>query len=192
MKPSEYTTVSHWIDEIIDDIGNNSSFKEDQACLVASELGALKRKIIELYSNKENLLDNLVDFEQSLKSQYQMGYRAGVRDGKELSFTHIEPNDDAKQAAVHYMEDCQEVDDFIRKKIDDIAERYFCKGAEWRGQKIWRDVKNTKPEPRKRVLCINHSCAEVKVFLSTTIDEIDMYEKWTYIDDLIPNDWKTF
>ena len=57
---------------------------------------------------------------------YVQGYEQAEKD-----FTHIEPNDDCKQAAVHYMEDCQEVDDFVRRGIDDIAERYFCKGAEW-------------------------------------------------------------
>lgn len=51
-------------------------------------------------------------------------------------FTHIESTDTCKQAAVHYMEDCQEVDDFVRRGIDEIAERYFCTGAEWMAKKF--------------------------------------------------------
>lgn len=54
---------------------------------------------------------------------------------KDLSFTHIEPTDDEKMAAVHYMEDCQEVDDFVRRGIDEIAERYFAAGAKWEKNK---------------------------------------------------------
>lgn len=50
---------------------------------------------------------------------------------KDLPFTHIEPTDDEKMAAVHYMEDCQEVDDFVRRGIDGIAERYFVAGVKW-------------------------------------------------------------
>lgn len=56
-------------------------------------------------------------------------------------FTHIEPTDTCKQAAVHYMEDCQEVDDFVRRGIDEIAERYFCKGYEQAEKNIAEHIK---------------------------------------------------
>lgn len=66
------------------------------------------------------------DYAEMCRSFYIEGYKQAEED-----FTHIEDADDSKQAAVHYMEDCQEVDDFVRRGIDEIAERYFCKGAEW-------------------------------------------------------------
>lgn len=76
-------------------------------------------------------IDHVVYENIAHHSCYEDGFKAGAEWMKSQEFTHIEPSDDAKQAAIHYMEDCQEVDDFIRKGIDDIAERYFQKGAEW-------------------------------------------------------------
>ena len=67
-----------------------------------------------------------VDTNRFERQAYKEGYKQAEED-----FTHIEGADDSKQAAVHYMEDCQEVDDFVRRGIDEIAERYFCKGSEW-------------------------------------------------------------
>lgn len=65
---------------------------------------------------------------KSCRRAYKDGYEQAEKD---LSFTHIEPTDDEKMAAVHYMEDCQEVDDFVRRGIDEIAERYFAAGVKW-------------------------------------------------------------
>ena len=74
---------------------------------------------------------------------------------KEQEFTRIEPTDDGYQAAIHYMEDCQEVDDFARRGIKWIAERYFIQGAKWREKQylVSKDMEIAFKEYAKREHC---------------------------------------
>ena len=74
---------------------------------------------------------------------------------KEREFTHIEPTDNGYQAAIHYMEDCQEVDDFARRGIKWIAERYFIQGAKWREKQylVSKDMEIAFKEYAKREHC---------------------------------------
>lgn len=74
---------------------------------------------------------------------------------KEREFTHIEPTDDGYQAAIHYMQDCQEVDDFARRGIMWIAERYFIQGAKWREKQylVSKDMEIAFKEYAKREHC---------------------------------------
>jgi len=79
----------------------------------------------------------------------------GAQWQKEREFTHIEPTDDRYQAAIHYMQDCQEVDDFARRGIMWIAERYFIQGAKWREKQylVSKDMEIAFKEYAKREHC---------------------------------------
>lgn len=74
---------------------------------------------------------------------------------KEREVTHIEPTDNGYQAAIHYMQDCQEVDDFARRGIMWIAERYFIQGAKWREKQylVSKDMEIAFKEYAKREHC---------------------------------------
>ena len=82
-------------------------------------------------------------------------FKAGAQWQKEREFTHIEPTDNGYQAAIHYMEDCQDVDDFTRRGIMWIAERYFIQGAKWREKQylVSKDMEIAFKEYAKREHC---------------------------------------
>lgn len=59
---------------------------------------------------------------------------------KPVEFTHHETNESLKDAVTHQMEDDGDVDDFVRRGIDDIALKYAELGAKWQ--------KEQKPEEK--------------------------------------------
>lgn len=55
---------------------------------------------------------------------------------KEQQFTHHEVDESLRDAVTHQMEDDGDVDDFIRKGIDDIALKYAELGAKWQKEQL--------------------------------------------------------
>ena len=68
-------------------------------------------------------------------AQYEEGFKTGLEIGlrkqKEQSFTHHETNESLEEAVTHQMEDDGDVDDFVRRGIDDIALKYAELGVRW-------------------------------------------------------------
>lgn len=90
-----------------------------------------------------------------INGRFKAGFKSGAQWQKEREFTHIEPTDNGYQAAIHYMKDCQEVDDFARRGIMWIAERYFIQGAKWREKQylVSKDMEIAFKEYAKREHC---------------------------------------
>jgi hypothetical protein len=59
---------------------------------------------------------------------------------EEYMFTHHEANESLEEAVTHQMEDDGNVDDFVRRGIDNIALRYAELGAEWQKQRMLKDA----------------------------------------------------
>lgn len=66
---------------------------------------------------------------------YRDGFIAGAEWQKEHMFTHHEANESLEEAVTHQIEDDGNVDDFVRRGIDDIALRYAELGAKWQKKK---------------------------------------------------------
>lgn len=58
---------------------------------------------------------------------------------EELEFTHHEAEESLAEAVTHQMEDDGDVDDYVRRGIDDIALKYAELGAQWQKDRD-RDV----------------------------------------------------
>ena len=126
--------------------------------------------IIYEYNKQEPASEDLIDASNNYCLTIRKGYprvkdetdvficnafKAGAEWQKEREFTHIEPTDNGYQAAIHYMEDCQDVDDFARRGIMWIAERYFIQGAKWREKQylVSKDMEIAFKEYAKREHC---------------------------------------
>ena len=59
--------------------------------------------------------------------------------GLKYSFTHHEPDEALVEAVNHQMEDDGNVDDFVRRGIDDIVLKYAELGAAWKENKMMND-----------------------------------------------------
>ena len=59
---------------------------------------------------------------------------------KPAEFTHHEINESLKDAVTHQMEDDGDIDDFVRKGIDDVALKYAELGAKWQKEhkRYWK------------------------------------------------------
>lgn len=98
-------------------------------------------------SNEPNTpgINQLSDSQLELikKAWYEEGYIDGrygrpnqFEDNTSCNFTHHELNESLYEAIKAQMEDDGDVDDFIRKGIDDIVVKYAALGAQWYEQQI--------------------------------------------------------
>lgn len=63
------------------------------------------------------------------------------KEHKAAEFTHHETNESLKDAVTHQMEDDGDIDDFVRKGIDDVVLKYAKLGAKW--QKEQKPIETT-------------------------------------------------
>ena len=68
------------------------------------------------------------------------------KEQKPVEFTHHETNESLKDAVTHQMEDDGDVDDFVRRGIDDIALKYAELGVRWQKEQKpeWSDEDERK------------------------------------------------
>ena len=64
--------------------------------------------------------------------------------GMSHSFTHHEPDESLKQAVLHQMEDDGDVDDFVRRGLDEIVLKYAQLGAEWGRKQVLKEIYDGK------------------------------------------------
>lgn len=76
----ERTTINGWIDQIIDDIGNNPMFSTQQAQTVAEELGTLDRNI-QMLVESEPARPTWISVEECLPEIGQTVQVTGVAEG---------------------------------------------------------------------------------------------------------------
>lgn len=84
--------------------------------------------------------------------EYKLGFKAGKESEKQkeqepAEFTHHEIDESLQDAVTHQMEDDGDVDDFVRRGIDDIALKYAELGAKWQKEQKPTATINGEPIP---------------------------------------------